>query len=328
MNDIFDDYIGQKYAEEERNLSSSIDSVARLIFLRLILKAYEVDPLIKKIKFLFRFDYIPLSFDKKINALKELVDDKIVNIKNFKVVLEEIAKIKEHYEIAHHFLFTQRRPVFEMKEHILNIDILKTKPEIENKYNEEIENFILDIHEYSLSKQGKIVLESILERQKFLGKNIMTFSYDDIDNDSRKYINLFFIMMYLEKQNELKIIKISTPLIFHIELSSFVFRGKNYLINMKDCYIQYDDGEKVIFKPDSQIYKILDLFVNQKKERISDVDFAFAGTDNPKSGDNQKFAKNTAKRIRGDIRKRNLHSKEGGEHDIFSVDMGYTSLRV
>lgn len=328
MGDIIDLSWDLNHAAEEKILSGSIDSVARLIFLRLIIRAYEKDPQLKMIEFLFRYDNIPLSFEKKISVFREFSDEGIVEIKSFKSVLKELSADKTDYETAHHFLLTKRSPLFDVREHILNLRILKGKIEVEAQYEKEIESFTLDVKQFSLLKQREILLQYLFDKKKFLGKNTMLFSYDDIYDDSKNYINLFYVLLYLEYEEELKILVINSASVFHIELASHRFRGRNFLIDMRACSIKYNDGTDVPIRPNTKFYKALNVLVSRQNDKISDTDFSFALSGKQEMKESLVLAKAYAKAARRDIRGRNLECVEGDTRDIFLVDDGHTSLRV
>ncbi len=328
MNDILDNYWDLKYEKEEKILKSSIDSVAKFLLLRLLIRAYRKDPLIKEINFPFRYTYIPLSFGIKISALNDLINENVIEIESWHKNLTEIQQIEENYEKALHLLLTNRKPFFEVKEVVLIFKILKNLNEIDALYIRELKSFQLNIEQFSLLKQKEIVLDCLFRKQQNLGKNLFSFSYDEITYSDQEKVNLFYILLYLEFEKQLTIIGFSSEdFSFQLKLASHLFRGKNYSIDMENCEINFDDGKKVVFKADTQIYKVLDLFIIQQQEKVSDEDFAFAATGNIKVKEYKELAKQNAKRIRGEIRSRNLHTKKGEYYDIFTVEKGYTSLK-
>ncbi len=194
-----------KHSKRIQVLGINYDAIGELLFLRFFLGKYKENKLVKSFKLLFKYDYIPLSLDRKLEVLDNLIANKVISIKNFKKIRDDIVENREQYDIAYKFLLTGVKPSFEPKEWELDVNILKKEEAIKQEYEKAIEEFEIEIDHVSLEKQKKIVSASLKDRKEYLGKKKMTFGYGHIFEEAKGEINLFYILLSLEKNLKISI---------------------------------------------------------------------------------------------------------------------------
>jgi len=194
-----------KHATRMGVLGTNYDAVGKLLFLRFLIGKYKENKLIKGFQFPFRFNYIPLSLDRKLEVLDNLIADGVIDIRNFKQTRGDIIRNRGQYDTAYEFLLTKREPMFEPKLWELDICIRKGEKEIEQKYEKALEEFEIGIEQISMEKQKNIVLESLKTRKEYLGRNKTLFGYGNIPEENKQEINLFYVLLCLERSLKISI---------------------------------------------------------------------------------------------------------------------------
>ena len=217
---------------------------------------------------------------------------------------------------------------------------------IRKMYEDELKNYITHIKQYSLANQIDTFKRYLGGKMKKFGKRDLLFDHED-PFEEWKVCNPFFALLYLEEQDFLKINQIRevemgtarhphldpNPTLqffsytFVIKVGGYLIRGNDYIVDIKECVVKFDDGEERRFKNESEDYRLFDLLIQKWGKSVSHKEVAdYVKRDGVTLKGKEELG-NYVKALLSRVRKRTLETSYGNTSDIVKNENGFLHLR-